>query len=58
MGCLWHAAVLFHSMNVDGELEKNSLHAACPVIKGEKWSAPKWYVRLRAWPSPFLRASV
>lgn len=24
-----------------GELEKRSLHTACPVIKGEKWSAPK-----------------
>lgn len=27
-----------------GELEKKSLHTACPVIKGEKWSAPKWCV--------------
>ncbi|PRW32905.1 Prolyl 4-hydroxylase subunit alpha-2 isoform A [Chlorella sorokiniana] len=36
------AAVLFHSIKTTGELEKKSLHTACPVIKGEKWSAPKW----------------
>lgn len=35
-------AVLFHSMKVNGELERRSLHTACPVIKGVKWSAPKW----------------
>ncbi|KAI7835432.1 hypothetical protein COHA_010678, partial [Chlorella ohadii] len=36
------AAVLFHSIKTTGELEKRSLHTACPVIKGYKWSAPKW----------------
>jgi hypothetical protein len=36
------AAILFHSMKTTGELERNSLHTACPVIKGEKWSAAKW----------------
>lgn len=36
------AAVLFHSIKPTGELERRSLHTACPVIKGEKWSAPKW----------------
>ena len=34
--------MLFHSMKPNGELERRSLHGACPVIKGEKWSAPKW----------------
>lgn len=35
-------AVLFHSIKANGELERRSLHTACPVIKGEKWSAAKW----------------
>lgn len=35
-------AILFHSMKPNGELEKKSLHTACPVIKGVKWSAAKW----------------
>ena len=35
-------AVLFHSIKPTGELEPRSLHTACPVIKGVKWSAPKW----------------
>ena len=35
-------AVMFHSMKPDGTLEKRSLHAACPVLKGIKWSAAKW----------------
>ena len=35
-------AVLFHSIKPTGELERLSLHTACPVIKGVKWSAPKW----------------
>lgn len=36
------SAVLFHSIQPSGELERRSLHTACPVIKGVKWSAPKW----------------
>jgi len=35
-------AILFHSMKPNGELERKSLHTACPVIKGVKWSAAKW----------------
>ncbi|KDD72104.1 hypothetical protein H632_c3860p0, partial [Helicosporidium sp. ATCC 50920] len=35
-------AVLFHSIRPNGELERRSLHTACPVIKGVKWSAAKW----------------
>jgi len=35
-------AVLFHSIKPSGELERRSLHTACPVLKGQKWSAPKW----------------
>ena len=33
---------MFHSIKPTGELEQRSLHTACPVIKGVKWSAPKW----------------
>jgi len=35
-------AVLFHSIKPTGELERRSMHTACPVIRGVKWSAPKW----------------
>lgn len=35
-------AILFHSMTFSGELEPRSMHGACPVIKGEKWSMTKW----------------
>ncbi len=35
-------AILFHSMKPNGELEERSMHGACPVIKGEKWSMTKW----------------
>lgn len=35
-------ALLFHSMTPHGQLEERSMHGACPVIKGEKWSMTKW----------------
>lgn len=35
-------ALIFYSLNPDGEKDLRSLHAACPVIKGDKWFAIKW----------------
>ncbi|GAB4820202.1 hypothetical protein N2152v2_007248 [Parachlorella kessleri] len=35
-------AVLFHSIRPTGEIERRSMHGACPVVKGIKWSAAKW----------------
>lgn len=36
-------AILFWDTAVDGKvLDRHSMHAACPVIKGVKWSAAKW----------------
>ncbi|KAL4432155.1 hypothetical protein ABPG77_005917 [Micractinium sp. CCAP 211/92] len=35
-------ALLFHSIKPNGELERRSMHTACPLTKGVKWSAPKW----------------
>ncbi|GFR44355.1 hypothetical protein Agub_g5574, partial [Astrephomene gubernaculifera] len=35
-------AIMFHSMKPNGELEERSLHGACPVIRGEKFSMTKW----------------
>ena len=35
-------AILFYSQRPDGELDKNSLHGACPVLKGMKWGANLW----------------
>ncbi|TVU19939.1 hypothetical protein EJB05_36121, partial [Eragrostis curvula] len=35
-------ALLFFNLSPDGTTDSLSLHAGCPVIKGEKWSATKW----------------
>ncbi|XP_010266901.1 PREDICTED: probable prolyl 4-hydroxylase 3 [Nelumbo nucifera] len=35
-------AILFWSMRPDATLDPSSLHGACPVIKGTKWSCAKW----------------
>ncbi|KAL2940319.1 putative prolyl 4-hydroxylase 3 [Bienertia sinuspersici] len=35
-------ALLFWSMKPDASLDPLSLHAGCPVIRGDKWSATKW----------------
>lgn len=35
-------AVLFYSLTPDGQMDPQSLHAGCPVIQGDKWSATKW----------------
>ncbi|KAL6841439.1 hypothetical protein ACP4OV_028957 [Aristida adscensionis] len=35
-------ALLFFNLNLDATKDVLSLHAGCPVIKGEKWSATKW----------------
>ncbi|KAJ7974475.1 Prolyl 4-hydroxylase alpha-like protein [Quillaja saponaria] len=35
-------ALLFFSLHPDATTDPNSLHASCPVIEGEKWSATKW----------------
>mmetsp|Transcript_8193 Transcript_8193/g.27220 ORF Transcript_8193/g.27220 Transcript_8193/m.27220 type:complete len:265 (-) Transcript_8193:2804-3598(-) len=35
-------ALLFWSLNTDNQLDPTSLHAGCPVISGDKWTATKW----------------
>ncbi|KAL9448955.1 hypothetical protein AB3S75_010985 [Citrus x aurantiifolia] len=35
-------ALLFWSIRPDATLDPSSLHAGCPVIKGDKWLATKW----------------
>jgi len=35
-------ALLFFSLHIDATTDRSSLHASCPVIEGEKWSATKW----------------
>ena len=34
--------ILFWSQDADGEVNIGATHTACPVIRGEKWSAPLW----------------
>ena len=35
--------VVFWSLNTEGTLNSGALHGSCPVIKGTKWSATKWF---------------
>ncbi|MED6156929.1 hypothetical protein PIB30_018853 [Stylosanthes scabra] len=35
-------AVVFFGIHVNGSVDGRSMHEACPVIKGQKWSAVKW----------------
>ncbi|KAL8121680.1 hypothetical protein AgCh_018420 [Apium graveolens] len=35
-------ALLFFSLHPSAIPDVQSLHAGCPVLKGEKWSATKW----------------
>ena len=35
-------ALLFFSLHPNATPDTSSLHAGCPVIEGEKWSATKW----------------
>ncbi|CAA0831080.1 Probable prolyl 4-hydroxylase 3, partial [Striga hermonthica] len=35
-------ALLFWSLKPDGREDPMSLHEACPVIRGNKWSSTKW----------------
>lgn len=35
-------AMMFWSLKDDGTRDQASLHAACPVLRGVKWSAPVW----------------
>ena len=35
-------ALLFWSLTDDYQLDMGSLHGACPVVKGQKWTAVKW----------------
>ncbi|XP_058076238.1 probable prolyl 4-hydroxylase 4 isoform X1 [Magnolia sinica] len=35
-------ALLFFNLKANGTPDPLSLHAGCPVIEGEKWSATKW----------------
>jgi hypothetical protein len=35
-------------MSLVGKEDESSMHASCPVIKGEKWTATKWCALLQA----------
>jgi len=35
-------AILFWSLDLNGKEDTASMHASCPVIRGQKWTATKW----------------
>jgi prolyl 4-hydroxylase len=40
--------VMWYNLLPNGNLDQNSLHQGCSVLKGEKWAANKWI-----WNKPF-----
>ena len=36
------SAILFWTFKPDGNHDVQSLHGACPVIRGEKWVMTRW----------------
>jgi prolyl 4-hydroxylase len=36
------SAIYFEYCNSRGQVDRRSLHAGCPVLRGEKWIATKW----------------
>ncbi|KAI4966902.1 hypothetical protein ZWY2020_035617 [Hordeum vulgare] len=44
-------ALLFFSLHVNATTDPSSLHASCPVVEGEKWSATKW-IHVRSFDNP------
>ena len=39
--------ILFWSLTPAGDIDMGATHTACPVIRGEKWSAPLWIRQAR-----------
>ncbi|XP_034926889.1 probable prolyl 4-hydroxylase 7 [Populus alba] len=50
-------ALLFFSLHPDATPDPASLHASCPVIEGEKWSATKW-IHVRSFSEPVKRTKM
>ncbi|XP_057482473.1 probable prolyl 4-hydroxylase 6 [Actinidia eriantha] len=48
-------ALLFFSLLPNATTDPLSLHASCPVIEGEKWSATKW-IHVRSFEKPWKQA--
>ncbi|WOK97140.1 putative prolyl 4-hydroxylase 6 [Canna indica] len=48
-------AVLFFNLFMNGTTDPASEHGSCPVIEGEKWSAPKW-IRVKPFGLPDSRS--
>ncbi|XP_072951534.1 probable prolyl 4-hydroxylase 6 [Typha angustifolia] len=49
-------ALLFFSLRIDATTDPSSLHASCPVIEGEKWSATKW-IHVRNFDKPLRKST-
>ncbi|KAK3413329.1 hypothetical protein EUGRSUZ_I01897 [Eucalyptus grandis] len=50
-------ALLFFSLHPDTTTDDTSMHASCPVIEGEKWSATKW-IHVRSFDTPMDSVTV
>jgi len=45
--------LLFWSITPENKIDQRSMHAGCPVIRGEKWTATKWiHARPFRWTAP------
>lgn len=43
-------SLVFHNVDCDGQPLPQSLHAGCPVTRGEKWLVTLWVREKRFWP--------
>ncbi|VDM93723.1 unnamed protein product [Onchocerca ochengi] len=41
--CIKNAALFWYNLMRSGEIDMRTLHAACPVLTGIKWTANKWF---------------
>jgi prolyl 4-hydroxylase len=51
------SAVYFEYCNSRGQVDPRTLHAGCPVLRGEKWIATKWMRERRFVPAAAVRYS-
>ena len=46
-----HALLFWHNVTPDGSPDTRAMHAACPVVRGDKWIMNKWVKLTPHWDS-------
>lgn len=50
-------ALLFYGLDLFGNVDSEALHAGCPVLRGEKWTATKWIHQSKFDAGPSIRCN-